>query len=93
MFDKMKEMMEMKKQADSIKKTLDKDLLTVTDVRGIKIVINGSQMIQSIEIEEGFHKNSSRERLEKDFTRAVNTAIGKSQKAAAKKMQGMMPGF
>ncbi len=93
MFDKMKEMMEMKKQADTIKKTLDKDLLTVTDVRGIKIVINGSQMIQSIEIEEGFHKNSSRERLEKDFMRAVNTAIGKSQKAAAKKMQGMMPGF
>lgn len=93
MFDKMKELMEMKKQADKVKKELDKDLMTITDVRGVTIVINGSQIIQSLEIEEGFHQNSSRDRLQKDIMRAVNTAIGKSQKAAAKKMQGMMPGF
>ena len=93
MFDKMKEMMSMKKQADQIKKTLEKELIEVTDVRGIKIVVNGSQLFQSLEIEEQYYENSSRDRLQKDIARAVNTAVGKSQKVAAKKMQGMMPGF
>ena len=41
MFDKMKEMMEMKKQAGDIKKQLDSESIEVTDVRGIKIVVNG----------------------------------------------------
>ena len=62
-------------------------------MRGIKIVVNGAQIIQSLEIEEVYYKNNKRERLEKDMMRAFNTAIGKSQKIAAKKMQGMMPGM
>ncbi|MFT5388304.1 MAG: DNA-binding protein YbaB [Candidatus Omnitrophota bacterium] len=93
MFDKMKELMEMKKQADGIKKTLDKEIVEISDVRGIKIVVNGAQIIQSLEIEEVYYENNKRERLEKDMMRAFNTAIGKSQKIAAKKMQGMMPGM
>ena len=46
MLDKVKQMFEMKKQADQLKKALDAITVESSDVRGIKIVMNGSQTIQ-----------------------------------------------
>ena len=43
MFDKMKQLMELKKQADQIKRELDAALVDVQEVNGIKISITGSQ--------------------------------------------------
>ena len=91
MFDKMKQLMEMKKQADQIKRELDGMITECADIRGIKVVINGSSSVQSIEIEQDRLNPEFKGRLEADLTRAVNTAIGKSQQLAAKKMKAMLP--
>jgi len=93
MFGKMKDLMEMKKQADKIKKELDASSVEVEDVRGIKVGITGSQKFQSIAIDEGLLRVENKARLEKDLLRSVNAAINKSQQVAAKKMQAVMPGM
>ncbi len=92
MFDKMKELMEMKRQADQIKKELDALVIEYTDVRNIKVVINGSQDVKSIEIEDALVNPANKKRLETDLTRSLNAAIKKSQTAAAQKMKNLMPG-
>ncbi len=93
MFDKMKQLMEMKKQADQIKRELDASSVEVTEVRGIKIVINGSQDIQSLELDESLLGASNKSRLEGDLKKSLNAAIKKSQMLAAQKMKNLMPGF
>ena len=93
MFDKMKQLMEMKRQADQIKRQLDSESVECQDVRGIKIVINGAQQVQSIEIDESFLNLNNKGQLQRDLLRGVNAAITKSQHVAAQKMKSMMPGF
>ena len=92
MFDKMKQLMEMKKQADEIKRELDACQIESNDVRGIKIKINGSQNIQSIEIDENLLKAENKTRFEADLARSFNAAIKKSQTVVAQKMKHMLPG-
>lgn len=92
MFDKMKQLMEMKKQADRIKKELDAESVETQDVRGIKVVINGSQKFQSIDIDEAMINSGNKGRLEKDILHSINAAIKASQNLAAKKMKDLMPG-
>ena len=92
MFDKMKELMEMKKQADQIKRELDAITIEYNDVRSIKIVINGSQDIKSLEIEEGLLNPANKKRLESDLLRSINGAVKKSQQMAAQKMKNLLPG-
>ena len=93
MFDKMKQLMEMKKQADVIKRELDAITVEVEEVRGIKIVITGSQNFRSLEIDAGLLTADNKGRLEADLLRSVNMSIKKSQGVAAKKMASVMPGF
>ena len=87
MFGKMKELMEMKKQADRIKKELDAAYVDSEEVRGVKITINGSQSIQSISIDENYLSNSDKSRIERDLVRSFNSAVKKSQALAAEKMK------
>jgi len=93
MFDKMKELMEMKKQADRIKKDLDAATVEVTEVSGVKIVISGSQNFRSLEIDEALVNAKDKRRLEMDLLRSVNAAIRQSQNLAAQKMKAVLPGF
>ena len=92
MLDKMKELFEMKRQADQIKKELDALVIEYTDVRGIKVVINGSQDIKSLEIDDSLVNPANKKRLENDLTRGLNGAVKKSQFAAAQRMKKLMPG-
>ena len=87
MFDKVKQMMELKKQADKLKKELEAVSITVNDVRGIKVVVNGAQIFQSIEIDEGLLSPANKNRVQMDLLRSINTAVKKSQQAAANKMR------
>lgn len=89
MFDKMKALMDMKKQAEELKRELDSANIEVSEVRGIKIVVSGSQNFQSIEISSELLKPEHQERLENDLLRALNSAIQKSQNLAAQKMKAM----
>ena len=92
MFDQVKKLMELKKQADVLKKELEATVLEITEVRGIKVVINGAQIFQSIEIDASLLTPDSKNRLQMDLLRSLNTAIKRSQQAAATKMRSM-PGL
>ena len=93
MFDKMKELMEMKKQADRIKSELDVSTVEVNEVRGVKIIISGSQDFRSLEIDEDLVSVGNKKKLEADLLRSVNAAIRQSQNLAAQKMKAVLPGF
>ena len=92
MFDQVKKLMEMKKQADILKKQLEATIIEVQETRGIKVVVNGAQMFQSIDIEEGLLNAGNKNRIQMDLLKNVNTAVKRSQQAAANKMKSM-PGF
>ena len=92
MFEKVKQLMELKKQADQLKKQLEAEIIEVTEARGIKVVVNGAQSVRSIEIDEGLLVPANKNRIQMDLLRSMNTAIKKSQQVAATKMKGM-PGF
>jgi DNA-binding protein YbaB len=93
MFDKMKQLMEIKKQADSIKKELDALTMEVEEIRGIKIVVTGSQSFRSINIDESMLNAENKGRFERDLLQSMNAAMNKAQTAAARKMAQVMPQF
>jgi len=93
MFDKMKQLMEMKRQADQIKKDLEASTLDVSEVSGINIVIDGAQSFRSIEVDAHLLTPDNKVRLENDLKRSINAAIKQSQNVAAKKMASLMPGM
>ena len=93
MFDKMKSLMEMKKQADQIKRELDQITVEVSDVKGIKVVITGSQDFRSVEIDENLLTAGNKNRIQADLLKSINAAVKKSQGVAAQKMAAFMPGL
>lgn len=92
MLDQVKKLMEMKKQADILKKELEGTVIDVQETRGIKVVINGAQIFQSVEIDEGLLTSANKNRIQMDLLRNLNTAVKRSQQAAANKMKNM-PGL
>ena len=92
MFDQMKKLMELKKQADMLKKELEKLVIDYNEVRGIKIKLNGAQIFQTIELEDSWLDPAQKARFQTELIKAVNMAIRKSQKEAAAQMQ-RMPGL
>ncbi len=92
MLDKVKQLMDLKRQADQLKKELEGIKLEVAEVRGIKIVVNGAQSFQSIEIDESLLTPANKNRVQMDLLRSINSAVKKSQQQAANKMKSM-PGF
>ena len=93
MFDKIKQLMEFKKQADQIKRELDAITTEVNEVPGVKIVITGAQSFRSIEIDGQLLNPDNKRRLENDILRSANAAVKKSQQLAAQKMKDVMPGL
>lgn len=89
MFDRMNELMAMKKKAEELKRELDSATIEVSEVKGIKIVISGSQNFQLLEIGSELLSPENQKRLETDLLRALNSAIKKSQNLAAQKMKVM----
>ena len=92
MFDQVKKLMEMKKQADILKKELEATIIEVQETRGIKMVVNGAQIFQSIDIEESLLNAGNKNRIQMELLKNMNTAVKRSQQAAANKMKNM-PGF
>ncbi len=92
MFDQMKKMMELKKQADILKKELEKLVIEYNEVRGIRIKVNGAQIFQSIEVEDSWLEPQQKSRFQVELIKALNMAVRKSQKEAAIQMQ-KIPGL
>lgn len=86
MFDKVKQLGELKKmrdQAMQMQKALAQERIEVEE-QGIKVVMAGDQQIKEIEIE-----GEDQERL----VEILNKAIKKSQEVAARKLQEMSGGL
>ncbi|MCH8821261.1 YbaB/EbfC family nucleoid-associated protein [Patescibacteria group bacterium] len=81
MFDKMKQMYELKKQADKMKKELEAEVIEV-EHGDVKIKVDGTQKILKLEYPEDIDPDKLKD--------AINKAMDEVQKVAAKKMQGMM---
>jgi len=97
MLDKLKQMMEVKRQADQLKKELDVSFIDVNEIEGIKLNISGSQKLVSVEIDKNLLTESNKEKLQSDLLISFNAAIKKSQDLAAQKMKNLtglnIPGF
>ena len=76
MFNKMKQMYQMKKMMENMTST--------EDYKGVKITVNGSMKILSIEISET--ARGSRD-LEKNIVKSANNAMKNIQKKLQKEMK------
>jgi len=93
MLDKMKQLWEMKRKMDEIKKELD-GLELASEDSLVKVTITGSQEVKRVEI-KGELAAADKRKLEAALTETVNRAVRESQKAAAQKMSalGGIPGL
>lgn len=93
MLDKMKQLWEMKKKMDAIKKELD-SLVLASEDNLVKISITGSQEIKGVELKCDL-ASVSKDKLQSSITDTMNRAVRESQKAAAQKMAslGGIPGL
>jgi len=93
MIDKMKQLWEMKKKMDELKKELD-GLELASEDKLVKITITGSQEVKRVEIKAEL-AGADKGKLEASLTDTMNRAVRESQKAAAQKMGslGGIPGL
>ena len=85
--DQIKQMRELKAQADAMQKQLSAIVVEADSGHGaVKITVNGSQKILSVKIDPKAMDPNKPERLESLVMQAVNDGINKAQKTAAKQM-------
>ena len=88
MFDKMKQLMDMQKKMQEIKRELDNTNFEVSSSDGlIKITMNGSQEVREVKLSD--ISGVDRLKLEKSIQDAYNRAIKRSQEVAAAKMKSI----
>ncbi len=93
MLDKMKQLWELKKKMDEVKKELDALELASEDSL-VKVRISGSQEVKGVELKCDL-ASVNKGKLEAAIAETVNRAVKESQKAAAHKMSAMggIPGM
>lgn len=91
MFDKMKQLMDFKRQADQIKRELDSLTVVVNEGRGIQIAMTGSQEFRSVGIDEQLLSPARKTELERELLNSLNAVVKKAQQTAAQKMSAVMP--
>jgi DNA-binding protein YbaB len=87
MFDKVKDVYNLQKQARQLKKEL-KNTHIEAEVDGVTVLIDGEQEVVSVSISEEAGQNPKR--LPESLVKAFNKAIKKSQQIAAEKMKPLM---
>jgi len=80
MFDRAKEMYNLKRRADLLKKEMARIVVTVEE-KGVRVVARGDQRIEALEVD------GEEDRRVRD---AVNKALKEVQKKVAKKMRGQL---
>ena len=84
MLDRLKQLYELKKQADQMKRELEDEVLEV-EHGDVVVKLNAAQKILNLTYPDGTSADKIKD--------AVNKAMDEAQKIAAKKMQGMMGGL
>ncbi|MBU1726388.1 MAG: YbaB/EbfC family nucleoid-associated protein [Candidatus Omnitrophica bacterium] len=87
MFDKMKQLMEMQKKMQEVKRELDNTYFDVASSDGaIKITMNGSQEVREVKVQANIPEQQKLD-LEKAIKDAYNRAIKRSHDIAGQKMK------
>ncbi len=87
MFDKMKQLIEMQKKMQEMKRQLDGTIFEITSYDGlVRVTMNGSQEIKEISI-QGNLAEIEKTTLEKALKDAYSRAIQRSHDMAAQKMK------
>ncbi len=90
MFDKIKQLKELRDQAKQMKEMLEKESVVGEGGGGkVSIVMNGNQEVLSTSVDSVLLKTDSKEALEHYLREAINDAIKKVQRVMAQKMQNM----
>lgn len=89
----LKQARELKARLDEAQRELGKMTVEAAAGKGaVKVIMDGQQQIKSIEISPKVIDPNKVKELEEMILRAVNDAVGKSQKVAAKQL-GKMTGI
>ena len=85
---------ELKSRLDKTRKELSNITLEASSGKGkVKVIIDGQQKIQSVKISPEVIDSTKPEYLEDLVLKAVNEAVTKSQKLAAKRLKGLTGGL
>jgi DNA-binding YbaB/EbfC family protein len=88
MFNKLKQVQELKSKANEIKKALSGESAEGSGARGrVKVTMDGNQVVTKVDISDDIISNKSG--LESGMAEATNDAIKKIQKVMAQKMSQM----
>jgi len=90
MFDKIKQIKELREQANTMKQALAQETVQGEAHHGqIAIVMDGNQEVLSVEIAPELLDSDKKEDLQEYIKEAINDAIKKVQRVMAQKMQGL----
>ena len=90
MFDKIKQLKELRDQAQEIKKILAEESVQGDAGHGkVSIVMDGNQEVLAVNIEPELLNSDNKEELERFLREAINDVTKKAQRVMAQKMQGM----
>ncbi len=92
MFDKIKDMYNLQKQAKQVKKELSA-IHIEAEVDGVVVVVSAEQELISIDISDEMMSLEKKVRLTKAIIEATKKAMKKAQEIAAEKMKGIMGGM
>ena len=91
MFNKMKQLYDMQKQAKSMQKTVEAVKVEKLSEGGkLKVVMNGAMKVESLSIDESLLTPSNRASLEKSLVRLLSDAADEAGKLSAQEAMAMM---
>ncbi len=83
MFDKLKNLYELQKQASAVKQELAGSKVTAQSRDGsVKIVMNGQQKVERVTVAENLLDPEKKNSLEDNLKEAIDQAVSQTQKAA-----------
>jgi DNA-binding YbaB/EbfC family protein len=87
MFDKMKNLLEMQKKMQEVKRALEETNFDIQSSDGtVKITMNGAQEVKTITLKNSLNEQDNA-RLEAALKDAFNRSIKRAQEVAAQKMR------
>lgn len=90
MFNKIKDLKNLKDQASQMKTMLAEETINANAVHDkVNIIMDGNQEVLNVEIDQELLTPDKKEDLEKGIKNATNDAVKKAQRVMAQKMQSM----
>ena len=88
MFNKLKQIQELRKQAKELQSNLSEENITSESEKGlIKVTVDGNHKVKNIEIDNELLNTESKEKLENGLQEAYNKATDEVQSMMARKVQ------